>query len=1012
MAVDGNGRDVGNVDAGFESQLYAPVAAGAAKLGGEVNQLAGVVSGIVKELGNLSAALGSFGNTVDGYAGRARALNDDIDDTRKQMASGASAATQAMVKDIAAAGAGVGGSGAPGGGGRAGPTAAVDAKSVDHYIKGLGVGKSLLKEHIASWAKMESIGHDQLLTIQESVFWQGRYTDAHKRTKAMLEDQLVLAGSQLKKLQANKGQWSDQAAHAAAVKKQQGKVNASAGRYTKHLEVANKKAAKQNTRWKNIGRSIASGVKKAKRFADAITGLITGKSLSESLNLKQIARDQFSWTQEIAQTRFQQGESASLAKKALEDMDVRLTTGQDVVKATKSYLKVFRQGMKDEKKALKVTKEGLTVASLIGSNAEETVEFTRQLTMEFGLANLQMSAMSREMRATATATGLVGDELLAAVKSSEKFMKNLRAAGTFTTEAAGQLMRMTAEAQKLNVGETMGRIQELMSGRILEAQGEPLANLLYLAASRADETGQLTAKLMAGMAIDAKSNRKMFEGTEAQYQELVSRVTGGRAENLKEVQRLIAAGQLDPQQLIAIQRSVKGAFGVDAGELETVLKGWKEATLTFTERWSKLQKKNSKKELEKLNATERLNRQLEMSSAKFHEASTVLSKAKIDDADFNAFIEVTKGKAAAEALRGAPEKERRALLTKDLFKTAVAAQLKVEKAGGVIKARLTPDVLKDALSIDADTRDSALEKINDAMAQANVANKEAQDPITKIESSVSQIREIMQFTIGGILMKIANWVADAFKILMPLFQPIWDVITEIGGLIMDILEPIWEGTKAVGGILVKVLVPILEAIKSVVVFVRDIVQWLTKKTGQAGGAATGAAAGAGIGFLAGGPIGAVVGGVLGGIGGWVLGGGPEAQKGGFVEKTGMAKIHQGETIVPVANLPRSGTSHTEDSLRAERVTGAPDATAAQLTQDMSGVEGNTSKTVAELKALGDKLGTLVDAFTKFAPNPTPDHPEAGDSRARRTPRANANYYTWQMSRYTSNANKGVGDMTT
>ena len=973
MAVDPLGRDIGNAGADFERQLLAAVTPSAKKLGGEINNLAGVVNDIVGQLGSLSAALNNFTGAVNGNVSQAKALNDEIGDARKQVVAGASAAAKATAKDIASAGGAAGGR--AGGGG---PTASVDTKSIEHYVRSLGHGKALLREHIIDLAKAGSINQQQLMTIQESVFWQGRYTKAHKRTRALLEDQLVLAGSQLRKLQAVSAEEASTAAHAAKLHVAKLQVNEASKRYIDHLEIANKKAAKHNTHWKNIARNVAAAGKKALKTADSIIGTITGKTISESLNFKQVIRDQFKWTQEITNTRFVQGQSAALAKKELQTMKVRLTTGQDVTTATKAYLKVFEKGMKNEKKALKVTKEGLRTATLIGSNAEATVEFSRQLTMEFQLTNAQMSAMSREMQATATATGLVGDELLAAVKASEKFMKNLRAAGTFTTEAAGQLMRMTAEAEKLNVGDTMGRIQELMTGKILEAQGEPLANLLYIAASRADETGQLTRRLMAGMAIDAKSSRKMFEGTEATYKDLVLRATGGRAENLKEVQRLIATGEMDPQQLIAIQRQVKGAFGVDVGELETTLKAWKESTLTFTERWKKLQDRENKTNIKSLSDRERLNRELQMSSTKFHEASTLLGKAKLDDADFNAFIEATQGKKAAEALRGAPEKKKRAVLTKDLYDTAIKAQQKVEKAGGVIKERLTPDVQKDLMSSDAATRDSALEKIREAMAQSNVAQKEMQNPVNRIERDVERIRQFMQFTVGGILVTVVSTV-------------------------LDVLDGIWKAVTGIWNWLTGTVKKVVKVVKE-----RGV-----QAAGAAGGAVLGATAGAGIGTMilpgVGTAIGGLLGGTVGALSAWLAGEKkkiPKAQGGGFVERAGIVEVHKGETIIPTANLPRSGARHAESLLRADRAGGSPDATGAQLTQDMSEVEGNTNQTVQELQMLRERLDKIITVFTEVGANPTPEHPDAGDPRARRKPRANANYYTWQMSRYTSNANKG------
>ncbi len=1071
MASDTAGRDIGDIGANFERQLLAAVVPSAGKLGGEINQLAGVVGGIINQLGSLSGALSNFTNVVNGNVSKGKALNDEIGKGRSKV----SADTKAV--DIPKPSAG-----ASGGGGDAGAGPKFDDVGIKNYVKGLGQGKALLRDQIIDLAKAGSINDQQLLTIQQSVFWQGRYSKAHQRTKSLLEDQVVLMGSQLQSLQMITGEEAKSASHKEKLKQAQDNVNAAAKKYTDHLTLANKKAATHNRHWKNTAKSISESGKKALRLADSIVGTITGKSISEELNLKGAIRNQFEWNKEITNTRFLQGESGELAQDALQSMKIRLSTGQDVTTATKAYNKVFQKGMKNEKKALKVTKEGLRTATLIGANAEATVEFTQQMTMEFGLANLQMSAMSREMQATATSTGLIGDELLNAVKSSEKFMKNLRASGTFTTEAAGNLMRMTAEAKKLGAGDTMGRIQDLMSGKILDAKDDPLANLLYQAAANVEGNEDLMLKLMSGQALGSKDNRQMFESTQQKYESVITQQTDGRAKTLKDIQKTIATGTKEQktqalQDLIAVQRGIKGAFGVEVGELDVTLKAWKESTLTFTERWKKLKDKESKTEIKNLSEKERLNRELQMSSTKFHEASNLLGKAEIDTGDFTAFIEATQGEGAAKDLGDMSQKDKRSMLTKDLFKTAQAAQVKVDEGGGVIKEMLTDETMQDALSENSDVRDAALEKIQDAMAQANVAQKEMQNPVNRIERDVARIKEFLQFTWGGIFGTIAGYLLDALDWLGGLF-----------GWVEKIYN--WFAGKK-------------KQVKN------------TAK-GALGGAAAGAVLGSvvpGIGTVAGG----IVGGVIGGITGW-FSKVPKAQKGGFVKEGGLIDVHQGEiitpkenlaksccgggegkgkgatgvggggffskliksissspifssifgraaddkgegsgivgmlskvfndspllsgivgggekgggiiggmdkavgshpifgpimemfspTTTPTANIPRSGTRHIESAMREDRAGGSPDAPGSRLAQDMSGVEGNTSQTVQELQRLQEKLDKLLAVFSETGPNGSDGHPDAGDPRANKKPRGNANYYTWQMSRYTSNASKG------
>src|SRR6185369_7299229 len=152
-------------------------------------------------------------------------------------------------------------------------------------------------------------------------------------------------------------------------------------------------------------------------------------------------------------------------------------------------------------------------------------------------------------------TGIVGDNLLNVVKSSEKFMENMRNAGTLTSEMSSNVIGLLAAAEKVGISNQMNQFIEAAtnSSKLLSGEIDPkMRNLLFNISAY---TSQTEAAISGTMLQSKEGLTKSAKGIEN-----VLRQAGGTT--------FEAFKTMDPQRKAMINLAAKNISGFQVGELE------------------------------------------------------------------------------------------------------------------------------------------------------------------------------------------------------------------------------------------------------------------------------------------------------------------------------------------------------------------------------------------------------------------------------------------------------------
>ena len=710
----------------WESEILRPLSAGTHAAGGEIGALGKEITSIrkaigdvVKELGRLGKAVGDVSKDVGGAAKAAKKVVDSLDPATKVLTGG-----------------GKGGGGKGGGAGGGGGTGGGSDNSLRAYLAGLRGGKKLLKEHLLLQTESRDVMKQYVPALKHAAYWSARHSDSDKKRLGSLEDQIV---AQMEIVESQK---KGTAEHKAA----QEKLNKLTEKYGAAIQKANKHAASHTS-------ILSQWSDRIDKAVTATTEILTGRSLSEQFDIKNMAREAVEFDQAMSQIAFQQGQIATEGKNLVWQDNIRTKSGFEQKKFAEALYKVRRKGMKDQKVAQKTTEEALKLAKVIGSEHVGTAEAVRKMTMEFELGNSETMQMTHHISEAARQTGIVGDELLSVVESSKKYMDNMKSAGVFTADAAGAMVRMTAEAQKLGVGGQAGQLQGLLTGgfhNLAQQSGSnPMANMLMRGAGRAGVYGELRA----GRGGDPEVMKKIMMGMREDFEAMA----GGKS-----------IDQMSDSELAALQVRVGAHYGMGPGDVDRIFKAMEEATMSFSDRL----KKATGAQTKYMNSIELLNHQVGINNMKFGEASSLMDQVKkkgmtgdVQDR-VAALLDAAGNTAGASAARAGSMDAGGAkqAMAEAMYKATLETQKKVSAGGGDITKMLDSKVLQKIRSGDKDKVKEGLIEIQAASSQAGVALSDLQDPATRTASWTEKIHSFLMNKFGGIL----GWASTILGLLAPI----------------------------------------------------------------------------------------------------------------------------------------------------------------------------------------------------------------------------------------------------
>lgn len=314
-----------------------------------------------------------------------------------------------------------------------------------------------------------------------------------------------------------------------------------------------------------------------------VAGLISmmtgGFSLMQTM-FQGAVQDELDFMINMRQIAFQvhgiTGSTRELQEEFQEVGKVVAQTGHNLTAFQRQYVKNLKTGLKDRKAGISLTKSELNLSTMIGASVEETSGLFSKWHMQLGMNENQIAQVSREIQDVAKYTGITGDNLAKVVKDSEQFMKNMRDAGTLTEGAAGNVIGLLANAQKLGVEDQMKRLIEGGSSTVdlFKNANDQTKNLLFRIGALTDRTQDIRFGTIFQTRGGIKDMAKGLERVVEQY--------GVAMEDIP---------FLDPQTKGQINLAMEGAFGMELDEATRMFDTLDLMGKSFGERMSDLTKK-------------------------------------------------------------------------------------------------------------------------------------------------------------------------------------------------------------------------------------------------------------------------------------------------------------------------------------------------------------------------------------------------------------------------------------
>jgi hypothetical protein len=332
--------------------------------------------------------------------------------------------------------------------------------------------------------------------------------------------------------------------------------------------------------------------KTSSKFANAVTraaGMLGGgKALGISTLFKGAFKEQIQFRIGMKEIQFQTKGITKAAQGAIDPWtdlgDVTQRTGMFLMDFQAGYMKALKGGVKSQKETVKVLKAAGNLSFMIGSDAAQTSDLFHKWHMTLGLSGNQMAQINRDTRMIAIETGVTGDNLLEAMKASEKYMMNMRNASTLTVEGTKNVIKLVAEAKKLGIEEETGKFLDAASGS---------AKFFF-------ETSSETQTLMSLVAQSAGKYKELTEGTLVNTRSNLAAMAGGFDEVFKSFSRGVSLDNLDlidPAELQMINMQLHG-IGTSAEKMRLQMVNLDKGAMSLGDNLTRISK-----ELENQNLT-------------------------------------------------------------------------------------------------------------------------------------------------------------------------------------------------------------------------------------------------------------------------------------------------------------------------------------------------------------------------------------------------------------------------
>ena len=450
-------------------------------------------------------------------------------------------------------------------------------------------------------------------------------------------------------------------------------------------------------------------------------------------------------------------------------------TGFDRTKTTNAYLANLKKGLRDQKSALSVSKTQLQTERMIGVEAGSLGDTFSDMSLKMGMNTSQMSEFGRGVQEVARNTGVTGDELANAVKSSESIIKNMRKFGNLTAEAASNVVGVTASAEKFGAGELasnlLGTLSQGMSG-FRDASSE----MKSMISNALGNDAALMEQAMNGTLLLTKEGMK---GLEKGLGNLIVSASGGLAKTAEEFDKL------DANTKARINMTAKNAFGGTVNEIGQAIKAvsenveplaeklrkigeQKKKNLNAEEMAAKIEEERTLKTSTALGALTKLDEQLKISGDGAEGMKKALSS--VDLSGFSADLKAMgiDSKDAGGAIKGALEAS---------IKGVNEGLKKAGKSGLAIGAKDIAKALKDPKELE-----KVRKQIDDGNAELAVAQKNAADPMTKLRTSMEQLNDTLR---GATQSAISTMMDSVFGRSLGLVTTLVDVGGQFAGFVFD-----------------------------------------------------------------------------------------------------------------------------------------------------------------------------------------------------------------------------------
>lgn len=230
-----------------------------------------------------------------------------------------------------------------------------------------------------------------------------------------------------------------------------------------------------------------------------------------------------SWQHSMYSAFMSSGQQANELMMTMQDFNAEMT-------------RLARRGFRSEQAMNDQARIGLGLGRMIGANAEQTSDELANWVQSFNLSAVQARVLSTQVQAVGRATGVTGDNLLAAVKSARNLAEQMRNTGSLTESANDTLIRFSATARRMGT--------EQITNPLIQAMGNfdprnPLAAMLVQAAQRGGVSNQ---DLMNSNIIGNQQNERAMVTSLAQLRDEMRGLLQGGTSLMAVNQMLSARG--------------------------------------------------------------------------------------------------------------------------------------------------------------------------------------------------------------------------------------------------------------------------------------------------------------------------------------------------------------------------------------------------------------------------------------------------------------------------------------